>query len=346
MALPEGQSIELLQSAARTGGDFKDFVGYFDTAITTLLLGQSSTTDQGPWRGTAEIQKDVRDEVIASDCRLLDATLNTTIARWLTAWNFPGAAPPRIVHDASPPEDLDKRASREETIGRTSGLRPTQAHVEDVYGGQWEPAPASPMQGPEPAPATGVQPRRGGRAGPMLAAGDGEDTIGQAVHALLAGDGWAPLMEPMVEPLKDAIDAAIARGESLEAFKARVPELMRRMDETATAPMQGPEPAPATGVQPRRGGRAGPMLAAGDGEDTIGQAVHALLAGDGWAPLMEPMVEPLKDAIDAAIARGESLEAFKARVPELMRRMDETATAETLHNTTFSGVISGQGGEQ
>ena len=128
-------------------------------AGVALPEGQSSTTDQGPWRGTAEIQKDVRDEVIASDCRLLDAALNTTIARWLTAWNFPGAASPRIVHDASPPEDLDKRASREETIGRTSGLRPTQAHVEEVYGGQWE-----------PAPATGVQPRRGGRAGPMLAA--------------------------------------------------------------------------------------------------------------------------------------------------------------------------------
>lgn len=235
VALPEGQSIELLQSAARTGGDFESFVKYFDNAITTLLLGQSSTTDQGPWRGTAEIQKDVRDEIIASDCRLLDAALNTTVARWLTAWNFPGAAPPRIVHDASPPEDLDKRASREETVGRTSGLRPTQAHVEEVYGGRWEPAPASPMQGPEPAPATDVQPRRGGRAGPMLAAGDGEDPIGQAVHALLAGDGWAPLMEPMVEPLKDAIDAAIARGESLKMFKARVPELMRRMDETATA---------------------------------------------------------------------------------------------------------------
>lgn len=183
MALPEGQSIELLRSASRTGGDFKDFIGYFDTAITTLLLGQSSTTDQGPWRGTAEIQKDVRDE----------------------------------------------------TVGRTSGLRPTQAHVEEVYGGQWEPTPASPMQGPESALAAGVQPRRGGRAGPMLAAGDGEDPIGQSAHALLAGDGWAPLMEPMVEPLKDAIDAAIARGESLEAFKARVPELMRMMDETATA---------------------------------------------------------------------------------------------------------------
>ena len=123
VALPEGQSIELLQSAARAGGDFKDFVGYFDTSITTLLLGQSSTTDQGPWRGTAEIQKDVRDEVIASDCHLLDAALNMTIARWLTAWNFSGAAPLRIAHDASPPEDLDKRASREETIGST-GMTP------------------------------------------------------------------------------------------------------------------------------------------------------------------------------------------------------------------------------
>ena len=62
VALPEGQEITLLQSAARQGGDFKDFVTFFDTAMTTLILGQSSTTDQGPWRGTADIQKDVRDE--------------------------------------------------------------------------------------------------------------------------------------------------------------------------------------------------------------------------------------------------------------------------------------------
>lgn len=142
--VPEGQEIELLTAASGRGSggsDFKEFVQYLDQCITTTILGQSSTTDQGPWRGTAEVQKDVRDETVAADARLLDATLNSTVARWLTAWNFPTAATPMIRHDADPPEDLDARATRERVISETTGLRPTEQHVVDVYGGEWEEKP-------------------------------------------------------------------------------------------------------------------------------------------------------------------------------------------------------------
>lgn len=153
--LPEGQTIELLATAQRTGGsggsDFEKFLEYLDQSITTTILGQSSTTDQGPWRGTAEVQKDVRDETVAADARLLDATLNATIARWLTEWNFPSAATPRIRHDADPPENLDARAKREKTISETTGMRPTESHVVDVYGGDWEEKPMpEPLVGEEP----------------------------------------------------------------------------------------------------------------------------------------------------------------------------------------------------
>ena len=92
VALPEGQDIELLAAVQRAGGDFAAFAGYMDKMLAKVILGQSSTTEQGPWRGTAEVQKDVRDEVIASDCRLLGESATRTIAAWLTAWNFPGAA--------------------------------------------------------------------------------------------------------------------------------------------------------------------------------------------------------------------------------------------------------------
>ena len=145
--LPEGQEIEIVESARRAGGDFQAFVAYLDRAISTTILGQSATTDMGPWRGTAEVQRDVRDETVAADCRLLDAALNGTLARWLTAWNFPGAAPPRIRRDAAPPEDLDARARREAVIASTSGLRPTQSHIERTYGGEWERASSLPASG-------------------------------------------------------------------------------------------------------------------------------------------------------------------------------------------------------
>ena len=138
VVLPEGQEIEIVDSAQRAGGDFQAFVAYLDRAIATTILGQSSTTDQGPWRGTAEVQRDVRDETVAADCRLLDDALGGTVARWLTAWNFPGAATPRIRRDASPPEDLDARARREAVIASTSGLHPTRAHIERTFGGEWK----------------------------------------------------------------------------------------------------------------------------------------------------------------------------------------------------------------
>ena len=143
VAIPEDMIIELLDRLPGSGYRFEDFCKYCDQLVTNTILGQSSTTDQGPWRGTAEVQKDVRDETIASDVQLLDEVLNDTLAKWLTEWNFPGAAVPVIHHDAEPAEDLDKRAEREKTISETAGVRPTQKHVEDTYGGEWEEKPAA-----------------------------------------------------------------------------------------------------------------------------------------------------------------------------------------------------------
>ena len=137
VALPEGQRIELLDTARRAGGDYAAFIAYLDRAIAKAVLTQTATVETGPWRGTAEVQERAGRSVIRADARRLDAALNATVGRWLTAWNFPGAAPPRIARDAGPAEDLDARAAREETIARLSGLRPTRAHVERVYGGDW-----------------------------------------------------------------------------------------------------------------------------------------------------------------------------------------------------------------
>ncbi len=141
IALPEGQEIELLDSARRAGGDYAAFAAYLDRAIAKAVLTQTATTEIGPWRGTAEVQARAGETVIRADARRLDGALNTGIARWLTAWNHPGAAPPRIVRDVESPEDLDARARREEIVARTTGLRPTAAHVAAVYGGAWEAAP-------------------------------------------------------------------------------------------------------------------------------------------------------------------------------------------------------------
>ena len=224
VTMPEGQDIALVDTAQRSGGDFEVFCQYLDRSISNTILGQSSTTDQGPWRGTAEVQKSVRDETIAADCRLLDNSLSSTIAHWLTTWNFPGAAIPRIVRDASPPDDLDARAKREEIVSRTTGLRPTRRHVEQVYGGEWEDAPPPPLR-----PAL---PPAGESDYAALAGGRSRDAFDAAVTDFFSGEGWEPMMEPIIEPILEAARGALERGESLEAFRDRLPELLAEMDDS------------------------------------------------------------------------------------------------------------------
>ena len=211
--VPDDQDIELLATAQRAGGsgggDFEAFISYLDRSITTTILGQSSTTDQGPWRGTAEVQRAVRDETIAADARLLDSALNTTIARWITHWNFPGAAVPRIHRDAEPADDLDRRASRERLIARTTGLRPTMRHVVDVYGGEW--TASSAPGGTDPPPSAPGEPRDPGEEDPRaeFVEGDEEDPVAALTARARASIG------PLVDPWVDAIGEQISNSDSL-----------------------------------------------------------------------------------------------------------------------------------
>ena len=238
VAIPEGQDIELLESARRAGGDYAEFCRYLDQSITATILGQSSTTDQGAWRGTAEVQRAVRDETIAADTHLLDSTLNTTIARWLTQWNFPGAATSSIQHDAAPPEDLDARAKREEVIARTTGWRPTMRHIIDVYGGEWEERHRAGPPGGE-APPGGEDPDDGGAgdgpelAGatdpPAFAAGDapdagGEDDVGDLLREQLRR-AVGPLLDRWVDTVREQLDNADSLGGVRDRLDTMAPDI-------------------------------------------------------------------------------------------------------------------------
>lgn len=211
IVLPEGTDVVLLDSARRAGGDYDVFVKHLNQAVTTLILGQSSTTDQGPWRGTAEVQRDIRDETVAADTRVLDESLTESVARWLTEWNFPGAATPRVHHDTEPPEDLDRRADREEKIARTSGLRPTLQHVMDVYGGEWEPAPAVPSM-PVPVPGAALAAPGDSRAPALIEAAAVELT-----------EDW----QPLVGSLPDGDTPEAVRRQTVLLMADPPPEALR-----------------------------------------------------------------------------------------------------------------------
>ena len=56
------------------------------------------------------------------------------------------------------------------------------------------------------------------------------------------------------------------------------------------------------------------------------------------------VVLALLAAAGEMLERGETLEDFRARLPELLAAMDDSALVETLHRMGFSAALSGQAG--
>ena len=205
--LQEGQEIELLEATRRAGGDYATFTAAMDAMIADAVLGQRATSEIGPWQATAEIHAEVLQRLVAADARRLQATLRHSLAAWFTHWNHPGAATPRLARDTAPAEDLERRARRDAEIATMSGLRPTQAYIERTYGGEWEEARQDAADPASPPPAQ--------RA--LADPGDG-DAIATAVDRLIEGEGWEPLMEPLIQPVLEAARTS----DDIEAFGRRI----------------------------------------------------------------------------------------------------------------------------
>ena len=220
VAVHEGQEIKPLESTRRAGGDYKEFIAAMDSMIADAVLGQRATSEIGPWQATADIHADVLERLVAADARRLSAALQHSAATWLTRWNHPGAAIPRLARNTAPAEDLKARAERDFIIARASGLRPTQAYIEQTYGGEWEEAPATAPTPPSNTP--GDDPAALAAFTGLLATHD--DTITRA--AQIAADGWEPLTGPIVEP----VIKATGEAGSLEDIREQLPHLLTTMD--------------------------------------------------------------------------------------------------------------------
>lgn len=155
IVVPDDIPIELIEAARSGTADYATLYDKMDAAIAKIVLSQTMTTENGSSRSQAEVHKGVADWVVKSDADLLCGSFNRTVARWLTEWNFPGAAIPSVWRHTEPPEDLNSRAERDAKI-ITLGYEPTEEYIEETYGPGWRkkaepvtPPPALAPLGPE-----------------------------------------------------------------------------------------------------------------------------------------------------------------------------------------------------
>lgn len=190
-ALPEGTTVELLESTRSGTADYKGFVNEWNDAIAKVILSQTMTTEDGSSRSQGEVHERVAGYVLKSDADLVCASFNEGPVKWWTEYNFPGAEPPQVWRRFEEEEDLNDVTQNWKNVSEATGLRPTQDTVEETMGGEWEEKPGV----GEPPTDFSEGAKRGKCACTEFAEG-AEDVIDEAVAEGV--ENWEEVLDPLV----------------------------------------------------------------------------------------------------------------------------------------------------
>jgi phage gp29-like protein len=256
--IPMGTEIDFQNAAAGTDVPFDTMLQRMDAIQSKIIVGQTLTSGEGQ-HGTqalGAVHNEVRKDILTADAELIGDTLTAQLVAPMVLLNIPGADPrrlPRFHIEVAEPEDIKAFADAVPALAG-SGMRIGVAWAHDKLGipvaddaepvlqgsaGSPPPAPdATPAPGqpvPEPTPAPTPAPKPGAPAKPAALSAVSAPAPRDALDDLVdeAASQWEPVFTPVVRPLLAALDAAIARGESAQDFRARMSALIEDMDATA-----------------------------------------------------------------------------------------------------------------
>ncbi|MBF0165642.1 MAG: DUF935 family protein [Magnetococcales bacterium] len=213
IAIPDDMTVELIEAARSGTPGYLDLLKAMDGAIAKVVLSQSLTTEAAGGQYKADVQKGVRDEVVRADSDLVNSSFNRSVVRWLTEWNFPGAALPRAVRTETDSEDLLKRSARDKNI-LALGFRPTLEYIRQTYGGDWEAALQSAVQSAVQAPATTAFAERA----------ELPDSP-SARFARQALERFGPVLKQLLKPVRSMLDEVGDWGEARERLFGLYPKM-------------------------------------------------------------------------------------------------------------------------
>lgn len=140
IVLPDGCNFEWMAIAQGGGDVYTNLMDYFDREISKTVLGETGSTDQqssGGSRARDQVGNEVRIEITKQSADFLSATLNNTLLKWLTWYNFGDQAQPPTIWRKFPEleekEDLNGRSQRDSTISTMMELKPTRKYIEETY---------------------------------------------------------------------------------------------------------------------------------------------------------------------------------------------------------------------
>lgn len=211
VTMPEDMVVALLEASRGGTVDYQAFYDAMQSAITTVILSETMTTQDGSSLAQAQVHMAVRKELVESDADLVCDSFNMTIVRWLTAWNFPGATPPRVQRRMEDPAALKALADRDKVIV-DMGHKLSREYIERTYSVELAEESADAPPAP-PAPAPGPEFQEDDE--------DGPDVLSRRLQ-----EEAAPLIEELYAPIRRIVEEA----DSLEDVRDRLLEAHGDMD--------------------------------------------------------------------------------------------------------------------
>ncbi len=229
VAVPEGMMIELLEATRGGTVSYEAFCRYMDEQMSFAVLGEAAGAQNsgGALASAAILRNEVRLELVQADSDLLAATLNSTLVPWIAQYNVPGARSPKLSRIVKASEDLKVRSERDKNLF-SMGFKPTLAHIQETYGGEWEE-----VQKPPRLPLA-----TGGVPADFSESGDQQDVGQSAIDVALKhlpGASIDTAMQALLAPAIAALQAGETPDEAGDALLAAFPSLDGRALETLLA---------------------------------------------------------------------------------------------------------------
>lgn len=248
--MPDDMQVELVAAAAGSDDPFMAMVQYCDQVISKAILGGTLSSTPGATglgSGVANLQGEVRRDLLVSDARQLQGTLSRDLIWPITALNGLGDDPrraPRLVFDTSEGADLKEFSEAIERLVKAGMGRHIPVEWVREHCGIPEPADGeATLEAPEPEPdqkpgqkapppapvdEAKPDPKDADQAAASLAAGAGkpalsadepdyadEHTAALAAAAAIPLEGW-------LGRIRAEVDLAIARGGSMADLAERL----------------------------------------------------------------------------------------------------------------------------
>ncbi|MBF0546215.1 MAG: DUF935 family protein [Candidatus Riflebacteria bacterium] len=134
--IPKDMEISLLEGQKYGSiNTYEDLCRYMDELISEAVLGETGSTNQSGGSGSRardQVGNEVRLEIAVADSDLLSQTYNSTLVKWITDYNFPGAAYPKVWRNFKESEDSNTLATRDKSLTET-GVKFTKKYYTKQY---------------------------------------------------------------------------------------------------------------------------------------------------------------------------------------------------------------------